>query len=93
MLCPEGFYVFTVPIYGDKTVLRVDTSEEHDVHLLPPIYHRDGLLNEGILAYNDFGVDIVDVVAEHGFRTRLEEFNTEDRRFLCGDVIISRKVG
>jgi predicted SAM-dependent methyltransferase len=91
VLVPGGFHVFTVPVYGNKTVSRVDTRGEQDIYLLPPVYHDDPLCSRGILAYNDFGVDIVDVVAKYGFRTRLVKFNTEDRRYLCGDVIVAEK--
>jgi SAM-dependent methyltransferase len=86
-----GYYVFTVPIYGRKTVVRVDTATNEDVHILPPLYHGDPLRNEGVLAYNDFGLDIVDLCIEHGFEAQLIEFEAQKPTWLSGDVIVAKK--
>ena len=93
VLKPGGYHVFTVPIFGDKTVVRVDTTTKEDVCVLPPLYHGDPLREKGALAYHDFGRDIVDLCAAQAFAAQLLEFETTDRRWLCGDVIVARKPG
>jgi SAM-dependent methyltransferase len=92
ILKPDGLFVFTVPIYGEQTVVRVDTSTDEDIHLLPSFYHGDPLRQEGALAYNDFGRDIVDRCRAIGLQTHHVEFEAADRRFLVGDVFLTKKV-
>jgi len=91
VLAPGGQYIFTVPIYGKKTLMRVDTTGTEDVHLLPRVYHGDPLRAEGALAYNDFGRDIVHLCESEGFVAELRSFNTEDKWNLCGDVVLAIK--
>jgi SAM-dependent methyltransferase len=91
VLKPGGHYVFTVPLYGDNTVTRVDTTTDVDVHLLPAFYHGDPLRKEGALAYNDFGRDIVDLCNQQGFDTKLVEYEAAGNLWLSGDVIVASK--
>lgn len=87
-----GYHVFTVPIYGEQTLVRVDTSGNEDKNILPPVYHGDPLNANGVLAYNDFGEDITVMADKHGFESRLMKFNCEDKNYKCGHVIVSRKI-
>lgn len=91
VLKPGGCHVFTVPIYGNKTMVRVDTSGDQDVFLLPKVYHGDPLRSEGALAYNDFGTDIVQFADRYGFKSAIVKHNVEDENWKCGHVIISQK--
>jgi hypothetical protein len=86
-----GYHVFTVPVHGEKTLVRVDVSGEEDRFIMPAVYHSDPLNSKGALAYNDFGKDIVAFADSHGFSSQLLEFNVEDRNCKCGHVIISKK--
>ncbi len=89
-----GYHVFTVPCYFDRpTVVRVDTSGEEDIHLLPPEYHGD-LIRGKILAYRTFGIDVFDLLERIGFDTRVDFSNYLDQGWGIFDsyVFISKKV-
>jgi len=68
VLKPGGLMLFTVPLHDgeatlDRACLRGGTVE----HLLPPVYHDDPLRGAGILAFRDYGRDIVSRVRAAGF--------------------------
>ena len=86
-----GYHVFTVPIHGEKTTVRVDVSGESDNFVLPPVYHGDPLRAEGALAYNDFGTDILELMDSCGFESEVLKYNVEKRKYMCGHVIVSKK--
>jgi SAM-dependent methyltransferase len=69
ILRPGGIMVFTVPFHGgEHTVERAVLRGEEIDYLLPPVYHTDPLRNgAGILAYRDYGNDIVDRLRDAGF--------------------------
>ena len=95
VLRPGGYHVFTVPFHFDRpTLVRVDTSGDDDVHLLPPEYHGDPLRGT-ILAYRTFGIDLFEQLEQSGFETRVEFSTFADRRYGIFDssVFISRKAG
>lgn len=57
VLKPGGTHVFTIPLnhpMRDRTVTRVDTTGDDDIHLLEPRYHAGSHL-----VYNDFGADLL----------------------------------
>jgi SAM-dependent methyltransferase len=69
VLRPGGTMLFTVPMHGgpstvERARLRNDGAIEH---LQNPVYHLDPLRPEGILAFRDYGRDIVDRIAAAGF--------------------------
>lgn len=71
VLKPGGAHIFTVPLTLDQpTVERVRFNGDAIEHLLPPEYHGDALRGE-ILAYRNFGIDLLDRLAHFGFQTRL----------------------
>jgi SAM-dependent methyltransferase len=95
VLRPRGYHVFTVPFHFDRpTLVRVDTSGEEDVHLLPPEYHGDPLRGT-ILAYRTFGIDLFEQLKAIGFETRVSFSTFADRRWGIFDssVFVSRKSG
>jgi SAM-dependent methyltransferase len=68
VLKPGGTMLFTVPLYGghptvERARLRGGTIE----HLLEPAYHIDPLRGEGILAFRDYGLDILERLSAAGF--------------------------
>jgi len=95
VLRPGGHHVFTVPFYFDRpTLVRVDTSGDQDVHLLPPEYHGDAIRGT-ILAYRTFGIDLFEQLKEIGFETKVAFSTFSDRRFGIFDssVFVSLKIG
>jgi SAM-dependent methyltransferase len=71
VLRPGGRHIFTIPYLVDRaTVVRVDTTGDEDVHLLPPEYHGDPLRGQ-ILAYRTFGTDLLAMLDDLGFGTSL----------------------
>jgi SAM-dependent methyltransferase len=95
VLRPGGYHVFTVPFHFDRpTLVRVDTTGDEDVHLLPPEYHGDPLRGT-ILAYRTFGIDLFAQLNEIGFETRVDFSSFADRN--CGifdsSVFMSRRLG
>ncbi len=78
VLKPGGFNIFTVPLQdpaNKTTIARVDTSTETDIHLLPAHYHGNGKGGKS-LVYNDFGLDILDMLESTGFITQFQKPTT-----------------
>lgn len=69
VLKPGGLFVFSVPLSGEgKTVERAQLTPEGEViHLLPPEYHGDPISNSGILAFRNYGRDIIERLTIAGF--------------------------
>jgi SAM-dependent methyltransferase len=68
VLRPGGRMLFTVPLHGgERTVERARLREGVVEHLLEPVHHTDPLRQEGILAFRDYGRDIVDRLRDAGF--------------------------
>lgn len=70
-LATGGEFVFSVPfnIDSEKTLIRAEMCPEGNIHnLLPPEYHGDPLDPEkGILCYQTFGWDLLDMLRKMGF--------------------------
>lgn len=69
VLRPGGFHIFTVPSLvpmPPKTLYRVDTTTDFDIHLKDPHYHGDGAGGRS-LVYTEFGTDLFDRLADIGF--------------------------
>jgi SAM-dependent methyltransferase len=69
VLRPGGVMLFTVPMHGGEHTVERATLRGNDlVHLLPPVYHTDPLRgHSGILAFRDYGKDILDRLGAAGF--------------------------
>jgi SAM-dependent methyltransferase len=62
-----GVTVFTVPVFDrEETVERASLVDGEIHHLLPPSYHDDQLRGR-VLAFRDYGRDIVDRLKAAGF--------------------------
>lgn len=71
VLKPNGILVFTVPLdIRNKTVERAILMPGGEIkHLLPPEYHSDPIRGlEPILAYRNYGYDILDRLVNEGFK-------------------------
>lgn len=94
VLKPGGWLVFTVPMTRNPlTVERARRLTDGRVeHLLPPEYHSDRLRGRGkILAYRNYGRDIVDRLRAAGLVPEIRTL--ESVRFMVTpvDVLIGRK--
>lgn len=69
-----GNYIFTVPLQN-KTIQRVNVESDIDIPILEECYHGNGK-NGRSLVYNDFGLDIKDLLDNIGFITSLKEINS-----------------
>lgn len=69
ILRPGGLMLFSVPLHaGASTVERARRHPDGRIeHLLPPVHHRDPLRAQGILAFRDYGRDLLERVRAAGF--------------------------
>jgi SAM-dependent methyltransferase len=69
VLRPGGRLVFSVPMSGqEQTIERARLKDGKIEHLLPPEYHGDRIRGQGrVLAYRNYGLDILDRVRAAGF--------------------------
>lgn len=68
VLRPGGTMLFTVPLYGGyPTIERARLRNGEIEHLMEPAYHIDPLRGAGILAFRDYGLDIVGRLRAAGF--------------------------
>lgn len=74
-----GHHVFSIPTrvpLPPRSVSRVDTSGEADIHLLPPVWHGSGDGGRS-LVYTEFGRDLLDQLAVIGMPTRIVAYQPE----------------
>ena len=68
VLRPGGTMLFTVPLYGGyPTIERARLRGGAIEHFMEPAYHIDPLRGAGILAFRDYGLDIVERLRAAGF--------------------------
>jgi SAM-dependent methyltransferase len=62
ILKPGGFHVATIPLNWERemTVARATVVDGQIRHILEPEYHGDPTRPEGILAFTEYGRDIID---------------------------------
>jgi ubiquinone/menaquinone biosynthesis C-methylase UbiE len=88
-----GVNIFTIPfLFNKETIVRIDTSSENDIHLLPPEYHGDNIHGK-IIAYRTFGIDLYKTLRDIGFETTVHFSNlvTSKYNIYNSCVFISRK--
>ena len=74
-----GHHVFSIPTgvpLPPRSIARVDTSGEADIHLLPPVWHGSGDGGRS-LVYTDFGHDLLDRLDAIGLPTRVVAYQPE----------------
>lgn len=76
VLRPGGTMLFTVPLHGGAaTVVLAQLRDGTVEHLVEPVYHYDPLRAKRILAFRDYGDDIVDQLRNAGFAdAQIEEW-------------------
>lgn len=93
ILKPGGAHVFTIPMavpHPPKTLPRVNVFGPADLHLLPEVYHGDGVGGRS-LVYNDFGLDLLDVLDKLGTPTRLHPYEVTENPVKAAMGIVSVK--
>jgi SAM-dependent methyltransferase len=95
VLRPGGTMLFTVPLYGGvPTIERARLRDGVVEHMLDPAYHIDPLRGTGILAFRDYGSDILDRLRTAGFDdARIVEPAQRVPWTEPLPVILARKVG
>jgi SAM-dependent methyltransferase len=90
VLKPGGFHIGTIPINWERTtsIARAVIENGEIRHILEPEYHVDPMRPEGILAFTDYGHDIVDrycstigpseMLSAHGDRRQEQDFAIYD---------------
>jgi len=90
-----GHLIITAPFSFQKaTQVRATVDEEGEVtHLVEPCYHGDPLSDEGVLAYYDFGMELLDQLNDVGFKeSYLACYTSNDWGYPSGNVaFIARK--
>lgn len=92
VLKPGGYHVFRVPLDHDGPT-RVRAREEANgtlTYLLPPVYHGDPLRPKGALVFQDFGLDICQILGGLGLPAEIRPVAL-DRGYATVRVIISRR--
>jgi SAM-dependent methyltransferase len=95
VLSPQGAFVFTVPLSDDScTTERCRLNPDGSIeHLLPPEYHGDRIRGKrAVLAFRNYGLDIVDRLRTCGFEARIEQFDDPARRIADQKVVVACKV-
>lgn len=69
ILRPGGKLIFTCPIFAIRsTIVRARMGEDGQVeHILEPEIHGDPLAADGVLAFYNMGIDLLEAVREAGF--------------------------
>lgn len=70
VLAPGGLLLLTAPFYFQlqDTSIRARVLADGSIeHLLPPDYHGDPLSENGVLCYQYFGWDLLDLIRASGF--------------------------
>ncbi len=76
VLKPGGFHVFTIPVDFElsKTIERASVVDGKVEHLLEPVMHGDTVRGDGILAFRDFGSDVLEYMSRDGFRCKEHKY-------------------
>lgn len=91
-LMPGGAFVFSAPFDRNaaKTLKRAEVLADGSIrHLLPPEYHGDPVRpNDGILCYQTFGWDLLDMLRSIGFEdVKAVDYWSRDYGYLGGCLI------
>lgn len=68
VLKPGGLHVFTVPVdqAQPRTVVRARLVDGRIEHLREPVTHGDTIRSNGILAFREFGADVLSALSREG---------------------------
>lgn len=88
-----GHFIFTVPLSNNEnTVERAKLIDGNKVlHLIEPEYHKDRIRGWKVLAYRNYGLDILELLRSVGFQVALRTFDQKRHGIINGNVLICRK--
>lgn len=100
VLRPGGHHVFTVPIISTRETTSTRAAIDSDgkvVHVLPPLYHGRGSglyryvpVADDMLAFTEFGQDLVEHMREAGFDPQV--LSADDRDQTGASLVFSGRV-
>jgi SAM-dependent methyltransferase len=92
VLKPNGLHIFTIPVNYclDQTIERARITSGNLVNLAKPVMHGDSIREEGILAFRDFGKDVVDFLSRDRFLCEEQKYY-KDGKFITS-VFYARKL-
>lgn len=69
VLKPGGWLILSAPFaFAEKTEIRASIRKDGSIeHHLPPDYHGDPLSDEGVLCFQSFGMDLLQLLEDSGF--------------------------
>jgi SAM-dependent methyltransferase len=81
VLKPGGFHVFTIPVDYElpRTVERAKITDGKVEYLMEPVMHGDSIRREGVLAFRDFGSDVLDYMSIEGFECKEFRYHKDDK--------------
>jgi len=88
-----GIHIFTIPyLFNQEAIIRVDTSTENDINILPPEYHFD-MIRGKIISYRTYGIDLFKQLSDIGFYTTVNNstFKDSQYRIYNSTVFVSKK--
>lgn len=94
VLKPNGHFIFTVPLTeAERTVERCRLAPDGTlIHDLPPEYHGDRIRGrDAVLAFRNYGLDIMERLRECGLSARLERFLSRVYCLTDQKVLVARK--
>lgn len=94
VLKPGGYKVFSVPLsMEERTRERAVLYAGEVKHLLEPEYHSDLIRGRWtVLAYRNYGSDIVERLRDAGFTPEFREVNSDRHRIRNQYVVVARKL-
>lgn len=103
VLRPGGRHIFTVPIVASRptTETRAEIGSDGEiVHRVSPLYHGRGAglyrfipVGADLLAYTEFGMDLIDHMRDAGFEPELLQGNHDPERTGAAFVFSGRAPG
>jgi SAM-dependent methyltransferase len=90
VLTRGGKLLLSAPfVFGESTRIRATVNENGDIeHLLDPVYHGDPLSEEGVLCYQEFGMDLLQDFEAAGFDDSFAVcFASRDWAYICPQVM------
>jgi SAM-dependent methyltransferase len=88
-----GSYIFTTPYSKSlaQSVSRAYIKDGKINHILPPVYHEDGLRSKGSLVFTDFGADLKEKLTKIGFKVEIYENYKEGYKGGVNQVFVCEK--
>ncbi len=90
VLKPGGWLILSAPFsFAEATEIRASIREDGSIeHHLPQDYHGDPLSDEGVLCFQSFGMDLLSLMEQTGFRdARVLGFADQEAGYLGQNIL------